>query len=81
MIIQLLVSPIFLILDGLVSLIPDMPKGSGLGEAFKLLIANPLSIFPLDMFIFMIGSVSFWIMCQFLWSLVEWVYKKLPGIN
>jgi len=45
------------------------------------IIKVPLSIFPLDVWITVIGSVTMWYGLQFGWSVVEWIYKKIPGVD
>ena len=48
---------------------------------FLDLVAVPLSLFPLDLWLLIIGNVTFWATVQFSWAGIEWVYKKIPGVD
>lgn len=81
MIVEMILNPIFAITSGLISLIPEpalMPNW--LSYTINLLKV-PLSIFPIDVWISVIGSVVSWFGIQLGWACVEWIYKKIPGIN
>lgn len=81
MIIELLVSPIFALIKGLISLIPqsyDLPNY--ITDVFSLLV-KASEFFPMDMFVLCIGNIGFWLAVHFVWAIVEWVYKKIPGVD
>lgn len=81
MIIQLLLTPIYLLISGFISLLPngyDLPNWI---SKTIVLISKGLWFFPEDMFSVIVANVSFWLLAQFAWSIIEWVYKKLPGIS
>lgn len=40
-----------------------------------------LMFFPSDVFITAIVSIVGWMTAHMLWALVEWVYKKIPGVD
>lgn len=40
-----------------------------------------LQFFPTDVFVSFIVSVSFWMSAHMIWAVVEWVYKKIPGVD
>lgn len=81
MILELLLSPVFLLIGLLIDQLPVMashniditPLFSLLGQAFI--------IFPPDLFLICIGNVSFWLSIQMLWAIIEWIYKKIPGVS
>lgn len=52
----------------------------GFTATFKLL-AKPLSLFPLDFFHTIWRTGIFWLTVLIAWSLVEWIYKKIPGVS
>jgi len=45
------------------------------------IIKVPLSIFPIDVWVTVIGSVVMWYGLQLGWATVEWIYKKIPGVD
>lgn len=82
MILKLVLSPIFMLLNGVVDIIP----GGFMTEGFDIsgiifLISQAFVIFPYDLFQLIIGNVMFWLELQFVWAIVEWVYKKIPGVS
>ena len=81
----MIIEAIFNLLFGLIVIIIDMfPKINTLPnwiQDFINIIKVPLSIFPLDVWVTVIGSVIMWYGLQFGWSLVEWIYKKIPGVD
>lgn len=40
-----------------------------------------LMFFPSDVFAISLGSIIFWLVAQLAWAIVEWVYKKIPGVD
>lgn len=80
-IIELIFDLIFGLVDGLIGLIPQglsLPLWSA--KAFKL-VGFGLSFFPKDAFVIIIGNITFWTLAQMAWAVIEWVYKKIPGVS
>ena len=84
MIIALLLRPIFALLRFAVNQIPmlDIDVGSGvtLSALFEIM-GVAFYVFPASLFFIFIGNVVFWMSAHMAWAVVEWVYKKIPGIN
>jgi len=81
MIIELLCTPLFLLLNLIISLLPEgFVIPSYITNTIEIL-KYPLSIFPIDLWILIISNVSFWYIAQVAWAIIEWVYKKIPGLN
>lgn len=40
-----------------------------------------LGIFPADVWTICIGNGVFWLAVQFVWAIIEWIYKKVPGVD
>lgn len=59
--------------SSIVELIPDftLPDIALMGAYF----------FPMDVIVFAISSWAAWYMIFMTWAIIEWVYKKIPGIN
>lgn len=81
MIIELLLTPIFFIVNGLISLLPKMGELPSWVNDFLNVVSTGLTIFPIDVWIFAIGSIVFWRFGLIAWSVVEWLYKKIPGVS
>jgi len=81
MIIELLCTPLFALINLIIYLLPDgFVLPSYISYTIDVL-KYPLSIFPLDIWVIIISNVTFWYIAQISWSIIEWVYKKIPGFN
>lgn len=40
-----------------------------------------LGIFPTDVFVICVGNGCFWLTAQFSYSILEWLWKKIPGVK
>lgn len=81
MITEAILNPIYSILQLFISFLPvigDLP--TWVDNAFNLL-SYILMFFPVDVFVAIIGNVGLWMGANFIWSIIEWIYKKLPGID
>ena len=45
------------------------------------LILKGLAFFPFEIWSVIVANGTFWLVVQFSWSVAEWVYKKIPGVN
>ena len=81
MIIELVTSPMFLLIDSIIALIPEgLVLPNYISQTLDLL-KYPLSIFPVDLWVVIISNVTFWYGAQMSWAIIEWVYKKIPMIS
>lgn len=82
MITAALLNVVFAAIYGICNLMPvaayRLPNWSV--SAIKL-ISTGLKIFPTDVWVAVIANALFWIMCHFTWAVIEWVYKKIPGVD
>lgn len=82
MITEGVLSLIFKVISGVINVLPDsvfdMPKWF---MDFSKLVSVSLSFFPSDVYYVVIGNISIWIIIHLSWSITEWGYKKLPGVN
>lgn len=70
----------------ILSLIPVLPDSMSAGESFDItvlisFILKGFIVFPFDLFIQCISNVTGWLSIQMVWAIVEWAYKKIPGVN
>lgn len=45
------------------------------------LISFGLQIFPVDVWIVLLIHLVLWTGGSYIWAVVEWVYKKIPGVD
>jgi len=86
MIIQIILDPIFSFINFIIDFIPSIEDDMVLGGLNGVVaIMNVLNIgfyiFPASMFFIVVANVIFWSTVQITWAMVEWVYKKIPGVN
>jgi len=65
----------------IIDLVPTMPNLPSWISSSVGLIQKGLIFFPNDMWSTIIINISAWIAIQYTWAIIEWVYKKIPGIN
>lgn len=81
MILELLLNPLFNLIKGLISLLPQFFQlPNWIADTISLII-KAMQVFPSDVWAIVIGNILFWIVVHFTWAIIEWVYKKIPGVN
>jgi len=85
MIIELVLTPLFWVLNLLLNLLPDMSHLDPLSgvdiTGFIDILAYGFLIFPFSLFMIFIGNMLFWLGVQMTWAIIEWGYRKFPGVN
>lgn len=81
MIIELFFSPIFLLIKTVINLIPSQTVLPLWTIDLTNLLSKGLIFFPSDVWAIVIGNIVFWLSLQFMWAIIEWVYKKIPGVE
>lgn len=81
MVIELLLSPIFLLVGGVIDLLPTIQSIPVWVSDTVSLLSKALAFFPGDVWYYTIGNIIFWLSVQFAWSIIEWVYRKIPGVD
>ena len=82
MILELCFKPFFIFIKFLITLVPSF-VGAGISSvvSFSSYLSPILSILPNGFFSSFIGSVIFYLTLQFSWAIIEWIYKKIPGVD
>ena len=85
MILEMLLSLIFGFVGFVINLIPDfsgvnLHVGADM-TAFIDFLSYGFIIFPFPLFIGFIGNVLFWLAAQMTWAIIEWIYRKIPGVS
>ena len=82
MILELIFYPIFGLGRFIISLIP-VNEGiqGGVTGVFYDLLSTGFYFFGSAPFMMVFGSVVFWIGVEIGWTSIEWIYKKIPGVD
>ena len=83
MIVEAILSLIFSFFGFIISLIPENILSNNVFDTsgFTSFISNAFVIFPSNLFLVIVANITFWLGVQMLWAIIEWVYKKIPGVN
>jgi hypothetical protein len=83
MLLELVFDPVFALLDLILQFIPVMENGEYLIDisGFVDVVAFAFVFFPPSLFTALVGNVLFWLELQLGWSVIEWIYKKIPGVS
>lgn len=80
MIFELILSPIFLFLEGIIDLLPAVEAPESAGTFVSLLNVGRQFIGTKTLN-YTLSSIIFWYTSQFSWSVIVWIYKKIPGVD
>lgn len=82
MIVALILTPFWLLISYLASLEFDvMTTIPSWYPYFKTLMEIGLSVFPVDVWIAVIVNLGFWMTTHLFGAVIEWIYKKIPGVS
>lgn len=81
MIVLLIIIAIFSLMNFLLSFLPVLSDLPLWGNSAMRLLSYGLMFFPSDVWVVVITNITFWIGIQISWSIIEWVYRKIPGVN
>lgn len=81
MIVELLLSPIFFLINSLINFIPPGYSLPQWGVNFFTVVSRALAFFPRPVFVIIVSNVLFWLTLHMTWAIIEWVYKKIPGVS
>ena len=81
MIIELFSDLTFALLNMIINLLPTGYDLPGWLSATTGLIAKATFFFPADLWMVCIGNIVFCNLALITWAIIEWVYKKIPGVQ
>lgn len=81
MLIELLLVPIWVLIDLLINLVPEFVLGAYDFLSSSKFLAYGIFLLPPGFWGLFLSSVTFWMSTHFVWGIVEWAYKKIPGIS
>ena len=83
MILVMVLTPIFFLVSKIFD-VADLEKLTGLpfgiGDTINLL-SKALMFFPFDVWVVVLMNITMWLSLQFAWAIIEWIYRKIPGVN
>lgn len=81
MIIKLICSPFFLIVDGIIALLPVLTYiPTSIADTITLLL-KAMQFFPPDVWIMAIGNIVFWITVHFIVALIKFILGWIPFLS
>lgn len=81
MIIQFMMYPLWILVYSVIGLIPVLATVPSGFDAILNIIGYGCAFIGTDFFLALLGNIIFWLTAQLGWSVIEWVYKKIPGVN
>lgn len=82
MVLQMIFGPIFLLIRAIINLLPDIGNVSNtIVSSFYGYVGIGLEFFGSGNFIIVITNILLWAGVHMVWAIIEWVYKKIPGVN
>lgn len=81
MILELVWTPFFLLMEFIISLIPIAFQLPAWALDTTILIQRGLSFFPSGVSMVIFTNILFWLTGLTTWAIIEWVYKKIPGVS
>lgn len=81
MILKAIMQPLWFLVDFIISVLPSSALEFVLDGAIFPILAKGVSVMGFDNFVFYLSSFLFWYTVQLTWAVIEWIYKKIPGID
>lgn len=82
MLTELVLDVFFYVIKSFIMLLPtstfELPAW---GVEALSLIHTGLCIFPFSVFQIVFGNFVMWQVIHFTWAVIEWIYKKIPGVD
>lgn len=81
MIISLLCAPLFLVVSGIISLLPNSIFESQSITGLVGMFSTAFQFFPSDVWILSLGSITFWITVHAIYGLINFILRLIPILN
>ena len=85
MLIQMILTPIWSIINGLISLLGgffgEFTWSVGNFDVLLDLLGYGVYFFGTTTFCMVVSNIAFWLTVDMVWAIVEWIYKKIPGVS
>ena len=81
MIIKMICAPFFLLVDGLIAMLPVLNYiPSSIADTTTLLL-KAMQFFPNDVWVMTLGSIVFWLTVHLIIGLVKFILSWIPIVN
>lgn len=80
MIVQLMMFPFWILIYNIIGMLPVLTSVPSGFNALLDIIGYGCAFIGTDFFLALIGNFIFWLTAQLTWAIIEWVYRKFPGI-
>lgn len=81
MIIELICTPLLLLINGIIAVIPVLSYiPSSISDTVALLVKG-MQFFPFDVWVLCIGSFTFWITVHLIYGFINFILKLIPILN
>ena len=81
MLIEIILYPLRVLMDIAVNFLPSDTLEVFINSEFMKLLAFGVRLIGPDNFMLFLGSITFWLAIQYGWAILEWIYKKIPGVS
>ncbi len=81
MLFKMFMSPFWNLVKSLVSFFPESSAEFINTVGSTEFVRIGLYFLPVNFLVAFLGSVTFWLSANLIWAIVEWVYKKIPGVS
>lgn len=81
MIIEMICSPFFYLINGIMALIPVVESIPDYIVDVLILLRKAMLFFPPDVWVMVIANVVFWLTLHFIVSLIKFVLGLIPFLN
>ena len=81
MILELILKLVFGLIGIIIDLLPKFNLNfTGVSSILNTINVG-LSFLPQGFFPLLVGTTLFWTLTQLSWGAIEWLYKKIPGVD
>lgn len=81
MLIALIIAPFFELINLVVNLLPDTPSVNITLSNVIIFVRKGLYFTDVGVFGLVLGTVITFTTLQLGWAVIEWIYKKIPGVD
>lgn len=81
MIIEMICSPFFYLINGIMALIPVVESIPDYIVDVLVLLRKAMLFFPTDVWVMVIANIVFWLTLHFIVSLIKFVLGLIPFLN
>jgi hypothetical protein len=81
MILELIMIPFWAFIHFIISLLPQTQTIQYGFESVLDLVGYGCAIVGSQFFLMVISNIVFWLTLHLSWSIIEWLYKKVPGVS